>query len=365
MKIFFYIPSLMAGGAEKQCSLIAAALRTNFGHDVTVVIDRLHAVKDSNREILDRAGVSLMGLPSGRLRAFCKLVKMFRADRSAVVFSFLTRPNFVGGLAARLAGLRSFYGGIRCTWFPWWKYALEILSNRFLSKGTIMNSHRAYELFAGHGLRKDKCRVISNVFNQPPLVLQERATDCPVIVTVGRFTAEKDYYTWLRVIRRVLESGIRVRASVEGYGRGEGLFRRWVSELGLEDVVSIYPGDFSVNELLGMGDVYLSTSTSEGVSNAILEAMNAGLPVVATDVGDNAIMVENGFSGFLAPVGAVDALAAQMIELLNDPTRRKTFGERARKILREKYSEDRVASLYEKLIREDMSMGLGGESCCA
>lgn len=349
MRVFFYIPTLNAGGAEKQCALLASALKRDFGHDVSIILDRGECVKTTNRAILDSAGVATVGLPRGRIKSLFSLYKLFSHNRDAVLFTLLTRPNFVGGFVARVAGLKNVYGGIRCGAFPWWKFCLELVANRVLDKETIFNSRRAYNFFCGRGFKRAKCRVISNAFL--PYPVGRRSSDGFITIsTVGRFTPEKDYDTWLRVAKVVKNSCDRVRFLIEGCGKGEPEVRHLISVLGLQKDVTLLPGDFDVNEVLAQTDIYLSTSTSEGVSNAILEAMNAGLPVVATDVGDNNIMIEEERSGFILGVRAVEGLSAAVVRLAHDASRRMAFGQRAREILAERYSIRQVVRLYHNAI---------------
>ena len=355
-KIFFYIPTLGAGGAEKQCSLIAAGL-CERGYDIQILLDAC-IIKDSNAEILKKARMPLpvIVLPGGIVAKVMALRRLLRKTPGAVVFSFLTKPNLVSGIVSLMVGDARIYGGVRNEQLPWWKYLIELIVNRCLSYGTIMNSYRAYDIFSAKYFQKEKCRVISNAFvffGGARAAL--RSAIVPTIVVVARFTPQKDYYTWLKVIRTVLNRGIAVKGRIVGWGSGEDAVRNWIDELDLRHSIEILPGDSDVMDVLSVGDIYLSTSLYEGVSNSILEAMYNRLPVVATNVGDNARMIEDGKSGYLAKIRDVDALATAVIKLASDRAMCRTFGERAFEILKTYYSLDKVLDQYEAVINKGVS----------
>ena len=104
-------------------------------------------------------------------------------------------------------------------------------------------------------------------------------------------------------------------------------------------------------QALGEHDIYLSTSIQEGTSNSILEAMNAGLPIVATDVGDNAHMVQHERNGFIAPVKDVAALSMYVGRLIGSKELRIEFGVQSQKRIEEEYSLEQICNAYIELIR--------------
>lgn len=112
MKVFFYIPTLAAGGAEKQCSIVAAGLRRKYGIDTSIILDYGDKIKASNKEIV--GSVPLISLPRNKVKACIVLWKLFKRNKDAVLFTFLSRPNFYGALIGRIAGIRRIYAGIRC-----------------------------------------------------------------------------------------------------------------------------------------------------------------------------------------------------------------------------------------------------------
>jgi glycosyltransferase involved in cell wall biosynthesis len=125
--------------------------------------------------------------------------------------------------------------------------------------------------------------------------------------------------------------------------------------LGLDSHVKFVGMREDVYSVLKACDVFCLPSRSEGMSNALLEAMACGMPCVATDVGGNPEVVEHGSSGFLVPSEQPKMLAARIAELLSSPEKRLTMGLAGRRIVERKFTAqhmvDRCAALYEGLLQ--------------
>jgi len=104
-----------------------------------------------------------------------------------------------------------------------------------------------------------------------------------------------------------------------------------------------------VEDILSKSDIFVLASYSEGLSNALMEAMSAGCACIASDVGGNRYLIENGVSGFLFPAGDREALASHIRRLLDDPVKRKQLGERARMRIEQMFSWEKVGKQYDAL----------------
>ncbi|MBM3230712.1 glycosyltransferase [Candidatus Peregrinibacteria bacterium] len=104
-----------------------------------------------------------------------------------------------------------------------------------------------------------------------------------------------------------------------------------------------------IPKILAECDIFVLPSHSEGLSNALMEAMASGCACIATDVGGNRFLIQNGVSGFLYPAGDRAALAAHVRRLIEDPVKRKAMGEAARKRIEEQFDWGVVGKKYEKL----------------
>jgi glycosyltransferase involved in cell wall biosynthesis len=108
-------------------------------------------------------------------------------------------------------------------------------------------------------------------------------------------------------------------------------------------------------------DLLVSSSRQEGLPMAILEGMASGLAVVATAVGEVPTIVVNGRTGVLLPAENVDRIAAGIIELLRNPTRRRELGAAARRLVEEEYSAERMTADY-LLVYDEAIAAARGES---
>lgn len=104
-----------------------------------------------------------------------------------------------------------------------------------------------------------------------------------------------------------------------------------------------------IPDILAKTDIFVLPSYSEGLSNALMEAMSSSCACIATDVGGNAFLIQNGVSGFLYPAGDRQALVAHLRRLMEDPAKRKMLGAAARRRIEEKFSWNIVGQKYHEL----------------
>ncbi len=142
-----------------------------------------------------------------------------------------------------------------------------------------------------------------------------------------------------------------VRLLFAGDGPMADEVRRKVADVGLERHIDLLGSVSSVDDLLPACDVAVLASSSEGMSNALLEAMACGLPVVATGVGGNLQLVRPGVNGVLVPPHDPAALAEAMLSLARDAGRRHELGGRARRMILEEFSSLRMIGAYDHLYR--------------
>lgn len=142
-----------------------------------------------------------------------------------------------------------------------------------------------------------------------------------------------------------------VRLLLAGDGPMADDVRRKVEEVGLARHIDLMGSVRNIDDLLPACDVAVLASSSEGMSNALLEAMACGLPVVATAVGGNLQLVRPGINGVLVPPHDPGALAEAMLALARDSARRHELGMRARRMILEEFSSLRMIGAYDHLYR--------------
>jgi glycosyltransferase involved in cell wall biosynthesis len=178
--------------------------------------------------------------------------------------------------------------------------------------------------------------------------------------------AVKDHSMFLRAAARVHAEAPEAAFVVAGEGHLEESLREQASELGIGREVFFIGRCVRVAELLAVSDVCVLSSKAEGFSNAILEYMAAGRPVVATDVGGAREAVVEGETGHLVASGDDETMAARIVALLKDPTRARAMGERGRVRVEEKFSCEaqlaRTEELYDGLLARAAARAARGVS---
>lgn len=209
-----------------------------------------------------------------------------------------------------------------------------------------------------------KLRVIRNGISLPASLPARRreAGHRSVAVHVARLNRIKDQPTLLRAARIAADRLPGFRLEIIGDGPMRDQLHSLAAELALDDVVTFHGMQGDVRPYLEGGDLFVLPSLSEGVSITLLEAMAAGLPVIATDVGGNREVVVDGETGILIPVGDPAVLADRMIELLSDPERADRMGLAGRRRVEAEFDVVRTVSEYEGIYSELLDRRRGRKS---
>lgn len=171
-----------------------------------------------------------------------------------------------------------------------------------------------------------------------------------VVGTVGRLVAIKDHGTLLKAVENVARGGVNIHAVIAGSGPELNRHQQMVtSSDALAGRVSFLGAVQEVWQVLNALDVFVLTSLSEGMSNTLLEAMASCLPVIATGVGGNREVVEEGRSGWLFTVGDEQELSNRLRALAADANLRESFGTAARERVVRRFSLDRMVEEYRRL----------------
>lgn len=163
------------------------------------------------------------------------------------------------------------------------------------------------------------------------------------VLTTARFTPQKDHTTLIDAVPAVLERHPEACFLLAGDGPLEDDCRRAVGDRGLSHAVRFLGNRSDIPDLLAAVDLFVLPSRFEGLPLALLEAMDAGLPVVSTRVGGTDEVVVDGLTGFLVPPGDASAFAAAIVTALSDPARQKEMAEAGLQRFRESFTATRMA----------------------
>jgi L-malate glycosyltransferase len=187
-----------------------------------------------------------------------------------------------------------------------------------------------------------------------------------VVATLGNIRKVKGHDVFIRAAASVVRAFPNVSFMIAGEVLEPDYFkelRELVRDLNLTDHFTFRSGVTDIREYLSAVDVFVLPSRSEGFSNAIIEAMAASLPVVATDVGGNAEAIKDGVSGFIIPSEDDAALSDAITRFLSDPSKAKEMGVAGRGLVVEKFTiaamMQQITNVYSSLL-EDRTLSRAG-----
>ncbi|MHC4473357.1 MAG: glycosyltransferase [Planctomycetota bacterium] len=169
----------------------------------------------------------------------------------------------------------------------------------------------------------------------------------PLLVTTSRLHDQKGHDLMIRALAALPDAQL----AVAGRGKREPEIRELAREVGVAARVHFLGHVDDVPALLSAADLFVLASRFEGMPNNVLEAMAAGLPIVATAVGDVPLMLEDGVSGLLVPPEDPGALSGALARLLSDPGLARALGEAARRRARERYTVEAMVTATEASLR--------------
>jgi glycosyltransferase involved in cell wall biosynthesis len=351
--IIIFCKTFLKGGAEKQ-ALTLARLFSENGYGVIVANWCSSRIDPENRLFMENHSIDYIGLEGNPFKKIRRLLKITRQHERPLILSYLTLANFVAGLLNLINKRLVTGGGIRSEQLPFFKLIFERLVHNHFNSITVFNNYSARNRLEAKGFNPGKIRVIHNAIKVPQLIKPPAAGYMITIISVSRFVRSKDFYTALHAYKKLVENnpGRILRYRIVGYGYHEAAIRTLIKTLDLVSNVELLIRPRGIYSILKEADIYLSTSIYEGLSNSIMEAMAAGLPVVATDVGDNKYLVENDFNGFLVRSKDTEAIVGRLQYLIDNENARQELGGNSFAKISGEFSEEKLFGKYSGLISE-------------
>jgi glycosyltransferase involved in cell wall biosynthesis len=361
-RLLLIIPTLDRGGAEKQLSLLAAGLAQQSDFDVHVACLTRGGPWEAH---LAAAGVPVTIIGKSWKfdpPAYWRLKRFISDLRPEIVHTWLFAANSYGRQAALAAGVKHLVAGERCVdrWKVWYEFAID----RRLAKRTeriVTNSAAVADFYAEHGIDREKFVVIPNgvpPFIPPadnPRAALAQELDLPVdarwIGVVGRLWPQKRVkdLVWGAELLRVARDDVRVL--ILGDGPQRWRLERYARQVGSASIIRFLGERPDVPRFLPHLYALWMGSGYEGQSNAILEAMAAGLPVVATDIPGNRELVVPHETGLLVKVGDRANLARKIQTLLNDPALAARLGAAGRERIERDFSVEQMVARHADFYR--------------
>lgn len=193
----------------------------------------------------------------------------------------------------------------------------------------VTMGHGAKRFFEASGV-KTAIHVNPGGIGAPPAATETYQKDIDLIVTC-RLAPVKRLDVFLWIVRTVADRRPGLRAAIVGGGREERMLHELAAQLRLDGILELPGQQVDVRPWLRRARLFMLTSDSEGVPLSIMEALQMGVPCIASDVGDIADMVHNGENGYRVPRRDVEAFAQRVLALLDDPELLATLAENGRR----------------------------------
>jgi L-malate glycosyltransferase len=360
VKVVHLVEDLEVGGQEKVIATIATGLNQE-AFDVEVwCLTRGGAIAESLCN--EGATVRVLGLSTyHRPASILTMALCLRKSRVDILHTHGSFAGTFGRLAAMLIGQRGVLTHVHTT-----DRSLRrrhILIERFLAASThrvicISQAVRHYvenEIGVPHektcliynGVRRYPGRSEGNVTNRFPWGFKD--DDC-ILASVGALVENKGHRVLLESFHTLVKSFPHLRLVLVGDGPLRSELEEIVSKSGLSDHVKFVGLQFDVHPILTQADLFvLPTRYREGLSLAILEAMQHGLPVVSTKIGGIPEAVQDNLTGLLVPPGDPMALKGAIATLASDRSLRQAMGEAGRRRYEERFTAEHMVSRIEAL----------------
>jgi glycosyltransferase involved in cell wall biosynthesis len=360
-RVALLIGHLGMGGTQKQLSLLARELHA-AGLQVHVLVLSKGGLHESE---LREAGIEVRRLgfdraagPLGNALAFAQLVRLLRDLAPDVLHAFLHEGYLIGVPAARMAGVPVVVAGrrneTRLNASTPSSLALDMLTARMADQVVVNATALARDAGTALRLPARKLTVIYNGLPQEafdPRRSEEIDTELPVVACVARLSPEKGHRFLIDAAQLLRSRGRPCTLVLAGDGPERARLEQQASTLSVD--ARFLGTRMDGARLLARADVVVLPSLTEGLSNAVMEAMAAGRPILATAVGGNPELLDG--RGLLVPAGDPVALADGLARLLDDPGLAGGMGMAARawagKNLDARVMGDEHRMLYERLLR--------------
>ncbi len=331
--VLFVVPNMGKGGAERVVNELAKefssrsvgvaivyALDRTTGYEIPEGIDRIY---------LDAASVG----KAAAIKKLRKTIKELKRGYCPVLIPFHDTCLKYSLAAALFTGVPVIACERNNPYIKGTGTLARIKSNipYKMAKRCVFQTEGA----AGYYCRavRRKSSVIPNPLNAD-IIERWRGEDSDTVVSVGRLEPQKNQAMLIRAFRKVADGRPGMKLDIYGEGSLRGALEDMIKEYGLEGKVTLRGLTDIIGEVLASSRTFVLSSDYEGMSNALIEAMATGVPVVSTDhpTGGARALIKDGVNGYLTPVGDADALAEAIEKCLADPEKTKTMAKEAEKI---------------------------------
>lgn len=370
MKVVHVITGLRGAGAQYVLYRLLERLDPRYQSEV-ISLYNYGVIGDMVRDL----GVPVTPMNMGHgifgARDVVRLSHMLRERKPDVVHTWMHLSNLIGGVAARMAGIRSIlwaiHGDLDVRYTRWSArmagHACVPLAG-FVPRHIVCVSHVARENHIHQGYPADRTTVIPNGFDtqrfRPNADARRRIREecridqsTPVVGMLARFREKKRHEDFIKVAKAVHAQRPKTRFLMSGgdVDPGNAQIAGWIKEAGLEDAIALLGERKDMPDLLNALDVLVSPSIGEGFPLVVGEAMSAGVPCVGTNVGDTAYLIGDG--GITTEPYDIAGMAGSVLRILSSTEESRAFSQKARSRIMDNFDLDGITRQYE-LVYDDV-----------
>jgi len=372
IRILYVITDLLIGGAEVMLSKLLFRIDRSVFQPIVVSLGTMGELG----HLITEMGIPVLALyidsPIKASPALIKLLKIVRRYKPHLVHTWMYYADLLGGLAARIGGVRSVVWCIR-------NYNLDKDKTKFLTRtvarvcGLLSNlvptcivscSRLAIDVHVSMGYSINKFVVIPNGFdlslfkpdNEAKKKIRQQLRidlNTPLVGMIARFDPHKNHLGFIEAAGMVHREMPDVHFLLAGNGVDENNLQllKLIDSKGLRNVTYLLGLRRDVPQLMAALDLLVSFSHGEAFPNVVGEAMACGVPCIVTDVGDCSYIV--GDTGRVVIPGDSNSLALAIKEVISLPLNiRMELGKRARARVKEEFSIENIVHRYEELYKE-------------
>jgi len=372
IKILYIITSSGIGGAEKILYYTATGLDYDK-YDISVC--SLKKMGEIARA-LEKQGIAVYCLHMGDRESFwgwlSSIIALIRLSpyiiriRPTIIHSFLFRANILARIAGYLTGVPIIISSVRVMggekkYFHYVEMITSFMVDHYITVSESVKRH----IIDKSRISNEKISVIyngvniksqDNAYEQNAKIPFKIENEDRILMTVGRLHEQKGHCYLIQAVSEVRKEFPKVKLLITGEGEEENNLKKLVKSLDLTNEVIFAGLSSDIEGIFPMAELFILPSLWEGLPNALLEAMAAGKPVVATKVGGIPEIVVHGETGILIPPRNPHALAIAIVDLLQDRLKAKDMGEAGRIRAGKRFSIykmiEKTENLYQELLKE-------------
>jgi glycosyltransferase involved in cell wall biosynthesis len=360
-KILIIIPSLTLGGAEKQALEYAKSLKRLGYRPIILGLGKEGGMINKLKELeMEYKTYSFKGFFKAKkikqLFFLLKFIFFVRSLNCKTGISFTYWPNVIFKLIHPFCGIKKMYWNQRSVDsisqpIFWERLSKNIkvnyIANSFASAGCIAKKH---------SVSKNDIQVIFNVMDLSSSTIINQEKNKIDIIMVANFFEEKDHFTLIKAFKKVVIQNVSLDLKLHLVGTAPGGSERYIEakakafDLGLSEWVIFHGAVMDVKMILKQMDIGVLSTYSEGFSNAIMEYMDAGLPVVASAIGSNLEALTDLNKEFLFEVENVNELANKLELFILDENLRREKGIKNREIAQNSFHIHKLDEALRQLL---------------